>query len=147
MDKSNGENNGDNATTPMQCNNDDNDNNKPKDEARLAQIFKSPKILIRLLICSFCWLTNTFVYYGLSLNSTEFAGNKYVNFILVSAIEIPGNILVLPLLNRLGRKPTLCGAFLFSGIFCLIIQFFPKTDDGMNVYSSFFFLQFSDRIL
>ncbi|XP_058798175.1 organic cation transporter protein-like isoform X2 [Phymastichus coffea] len=103
--------------------------NKP--EARVAQIFKSPKILVRLLICSFCWLTNTFVYYGLSLNSTEFAGNKYVNFILVSAIEIPGNILVLPLLNKLGRKPTLCGAFLLSGVFCLVIQFFPKSDSGI----------------
>ena len=80
---------------------------------------------MRLLICSFCWLTNTFVYYGLSLNSTEFAGNKYINFILVTAIEIPGNILVYPLLNTFGRKATLCGSFILSGLFCLGIQFLP----------------------
>ncbi|KAJ8682283.1 hypothetical protein QAD02_018075 [Eretmocerus hayati] len=101
------------------------------EESRIAQIRKSPKILVRLLICSFCWLTNTFVYYGLSLNSTEFAGNKYVNFILVSAIEIPGNILVYPLLDRFGRKPTLCGSFILSGVFCLAIQFVPKFDYGI----------------
>jgi OCT family organic cation transporter-like MFS transporter 4/5 len=103
---------------------------KSKDEPRIAQIRNSPKILLRLLICSFCWLTNTFVYYGLSLNSTEFAGNKYINFILVTAIEIPGNILVFPLLNTIGRKATLCGSFILSGIFCLAIQFIPKVEYG-----------------
>ncbi|XP_014213787.1 organic cation transporter protein-like [Copidosoma floridanum] len=101
------------------------------DEPRIAQIRRSPKILLRLLICSFCWLTNTFVYYGLSLNSTEFAGNKYTNFILVSAIEIPSNIVVVPLLNRAGRKPTLCGSFILSGLFCLAIQFVPKHTYGI----------------
>lgn len=96
----------------------------------MIQVTKSPKILVRLLICALCWLTNTFVYYGLSLNSTEFAGNKYVNFILVTAIEIPANILVYPLLNTFGRKVTLCGSFILSGIFCLVIQFLPKSDIG-----------------
>ncbi|CAB0035149.1 unnamed protein product [Trichogramma brassicae] len=98
-----------------------------KAEPNITQIRHSPKILTRLLICSFCWLTNTFVYYGLSLNSTEFGqGDKYINFILVVAIEIPGNIFVYPLLNSIGRKATLCGAFVFSGVFCLLIQFVPS---------------------
>jgi hypothetical protein len=32
----------------------------------------------------------TMVYYGLSLNATNLAGNPYTNFILVSLVEIPG---------------------------------------------------------
>ncbi len=35
--------------------------------------------------------TNAFVFYGLSLNSQNLSGNKYLNFILVCLIEIPGS--------------------------------------------------------
>ena len=33
---------------------------------------------------------NSVVYYGLSLNSTNLSGNKYLNFALVCLVEIPG---------------------------------------------------------
>lgn len=82
--------------------------------------------MIRLLICSFCWLTNTFIYYGLSLNSVAFAGDKYVNFILVAVVEIPAHFLTWLLTDYIGRKATLSGSFIFSGLFCLAIQFIPS---------------------
>ncbi|XP_001608167.1 organic cation transporter-like protein [Nasonia vitripennis] len=102
-----------------------------EEPTRLMTIFKSPKILVRLMICSFCWFTNNFVYYGLSQNATTLlAGNKYIKFIVVVAIEIPSNILVLPLLNRVGRKATLCGTFILTGVFLLAIEFVPDADHG-----------------
>ncbi|XP_019888410.1 solute carrier family 22 member 5 isoform X2 [Ooceraea biroi] len=91
----------------------------------IVQVLHSSVILIRLLICSFCWLTNTFVYYGLSLNSVAFAGDKYVNFMLVAVVEIPAYCLSWLLTDHIGRKPTLSGAFLLSGAFCLAIEFLP----------------------
>lgn len=91
----------------------------------IVQVLHSSVILIRLLVCSFCWITNTFVYYGLALNSVAFAGDKYTNFILVAMVEIPGYCLTWLLTDRIGRKPMLSGAFLLSGIFCLAIQFVP----------------------
>ncbi|KYN11533.1 Solute carrier family 22 member 21, partial [Trachymyrmex cornetzi] len=91
----------------------------------IVQVLHSSVILIRLLICSFCWLTNTFVYYGLSLNSVAFAGDKYINFVLVAAVEIPAYCLAWVLTDHIGRKPTLSGSFLLSGAFCLAIQFIP----------------------
>ncbi|TGZ53019.1 Uncharacterized protein DBV15_00561 [Temnothorax longispinosus] len=108
----------------------------PKDETKselvisderkpIVQVLHSSVILIRLLVCSFCWLTNTFVYYGLSLNSVAFAGDKYINFVLVAVVEIPAYCLAWVLTDRIGRKPTLSGAFLLSGAFCLAIQFVP----------------------
>lgn len=33
---------------------------------------------------------NATVFYGLSLNSTNLSGNKYINFALVCLVEIPG---------------------------------------------------------
>lgn len=91
----------------------------------IVQVLHSSVILIRLLVCSFCWLTNTFVYYGLSLNSVAFAGDKYINFVLVAVVEIPAYCLAWVLSDYIGRKPTLSGAFLLSGAFCLAIQFVP----------------------
>ncbi|EFN82259.1 Solute carrier family 22 member 21 [Harpegnathos saltator] len=91
----------------------------------IMQVLHSSVILIRLLVCSFCWLTNTFVYYGLSLNSVAFAGDKYTNFMLVAVVEIPGYFLTWLLTDYVGRKATLSGSFLLSGAFCLAIQFVP----------------------
>ncbi|XP_072753354.1 organic cation transporter protein isoform X2 [Anoplolepis gracilipes] len=91
----------------------------------IVQVLHSSVILIRLLVCSFCWITNTFVFYGLSLNSVAFSGNKYNNFILVVLVEIPAYCLSWLLNDRIGRKPTLSGSFLLSGMFCLAIQFVP----------------------
>ncbi|XP_076385126.1 solute carrier family 22 member 21 isoform X1 [Megachile rotundata] len=89
------------------------------------QVLTSSVMLTRLLACSFCWLTNTFVYYGLSLNSVAFAGDKYTNFILVAVVEIPAYFLTWFLTDHIGRKATLSSSFLLSGAFCLAIQFVP----------------------
>lgn len=51
---------------------------------------KSRPLIIRFLIIVYNWITNAFVYYGLSLNSTSLSGNKYLNYTLVCLIEIPG---------------------------------------------------------
>ncbi|KAK2587577.1 hypothetical protein KPH14_003705 [Odynerus spinipes] len=98
---------------------------KPTEKERVTQVFRSSKILLRLLVCSFCWLTNTFIYYGLSLNSVAFAGDKYVNFMLVAVVEIPAHFLTWLLTDYIGRKATLFGSFILSGLFCLAIQFIP----------------------
>ncbi|XP_050446751.1 organic cation transporter protein-like isoform X2 [Cataglyphis hispanica] len=92
----------------------------------IVQVLHSSVILIRLLVCSFCWVTNTFVFYGLSLNSVAFAGDKYINFILVAVVEVPAFFLTWLLTDCIGRKPTLSGSFLLSGIFCFAIQFVPS---------------------
>lgn len=91
-------------------------------------------MLTRLMACSFCWLTNTFVYYGLSLNSVAFAGDKYVNFILVAVVEIPAYFLTWFLTDYVGRKATLSSSFLLSGAFCLAIQFVPTGTVSFKVY-------------
>ena len=99
---------------------------QPKDRVLTLQALRSPILVTRLLACFLCWLTNTFVYYGLSLNAVAIAGDKYINFVLVSFIEIPANFLSCYLINSIGRKATVAGSFFASGIFCLAIQFIPS---------------------
>ncbi|XP_076685466.1 solute carrier family 22 member 4 [Andrena cerasifolii] len=97
----------------------------PQKKNPVLEILNSSVMVTRLVACSFCWLTNTFVYYGLSLNSVAFAGDKYVNFILVAVVEIPAYFLTWFLTDYVGRKATLSSSFLLSGVFCLAIQFVP----------------------
>lgn len=91
-----------------------------QDDGGSRQIFKSSILMKRILNCSFCWLTNTFVFYGLSLNSVTMPGNKYVNYMTTSLAEVPGYFLVLVLLNRLGRRLSLSGSLLIAGMACIV---------------------------
>lgn len=87
--------------------------------------FKSKKLVIRLAVCSFCWLTNTFVYYGLNLSAVSLAGNKYFNFILSNVIEIPAHLLALLLVNKIGRRWSMCGSLILAGLSCIAMEFVP----------------------
>lgn len=89
------------------------------------QVIRSPIILTRVLKCSFWWITCTFVYYGLSINAVSLAGNSYLNYILVSTVELPAYMTSFVLLDRIGRKYTLCAAFLTSGAACIAFPFLP----------------------
>ncbi|XP_049544767.1 organic cation transporter protein-like isoform X1 [Anopheles darlingi] len=91
----------------------------------LNEAFHSPGLTARVINCSFCWLTNTMVYFGLSLNSVSLSGNKYVNFILVSLIELPGFFLMQLFLDRTGRKRTLFVTMIISGLLCIISGLVP----------------------
>lgn len=97
--------------------------NKP---SVLLQVVRSSIIRKRLLCCSFLWITCTFVYYGLSINSVSLAGNKYVNFMLVAFIEIPANFTCLFVLDRFGRKKVMIITYILSAVLCISLSFLPK---------------------
>ncbi|VVC88713.1 unnamed protein product [Leptidea sinapis] len=50
----------------------------------------------------------------------------YLNYILTCAIEIPGFYTAVFILDRIGRKPTLCGGFLFSAACNIAFVFIPS---------------------
>ncbi|KAJ0175267.1 hypothetical protein K1T71_009408 [Dendrolimus kikuchii] len=89
------------------------------------QVIKSNIIIMRLMACSFLWITCTFVYYGLSINSVSLAGNKYINFMLVAFIEIPANIMCLLVLDRFGRKRVMIITYILSACLCIGLSFLP----------------------
>ncbi|XP_073954901.1 LOW QUALITY PROTEIN: organic cation transporter protein-like [Choristoneura fumiferana] len=99
-----------------------------KDIGMIRTIFNSRVLLQRVLTTPVWWITTTFVYYGLSINSTGLPGNMYANYILVTAIEIPANFFALLILDRVGRKVTLSGGFFLSAI-CNITFAFIDTNE------------------
>lgn len=89
------------------------------------EVCKSRILLIRLLNCSFCWITCAFVFYGLTLNSVAVSGNIYINYIFVALVEVPGYFCTYLMLDRFGRRFSLCSSLLLSGTACFAFIFIP----------------------
>lgn len=103
------------------------DGKSEKTPSVFIQVFKSSIIRRRVFICAFLWITCTFVYYGLSINSVSLAGNKYINFMLVGFVEIPANFACWLVLDRFGRKKTLITTYVLSACLCIGLSFVPKS--------------------
>lgn len=80
----------------------------------IKEAFKS--FFWRICNCSLCWFTHVLVYYGLSLNAVSLGGNKYDNFIYISLIEIPGFLIPMFTMNRMGRRYSLFWYLVICGV-------------------------------
>jgi len=91
----------------------------------VLELFKTWKMTKLSLIQIYAWFVNGMVYYGLSLSSGEFGGSIYLNFVLTSLVEIPGNILVIDNCNRFGRKKTTVAYMIAAGISVVAVSLIP----------------------
>ena len=83
------------------------------------------------------------VYYGLSLNSENLAGDFYLNFFLTGLVEFPAHSLCLVLLDRTGRKKLLCACMVLGGLACICTIFtvlYVEKREALNTCQPLFFL-------
>lgn len=69
---------------------------------------------------------NSFVYYGLSLNVTNFGLDIYLTQLAFGAVEIPARVGCIFILQRFGRRKTQAVLLVLSGLVCLIITGIPE---------------------
>lgn len=96
-------------------------------------IFHSRILFMRLIVISFWFAAVAFVYYGLSINAVSLAGNKYVNYALLAAVEIPGYLVNVFTLDRFGRKKTITASYIICAISLTIIPFTIHTGECLRV--------------
>ncbi|XP_045769451.1 organic cation transporter protein-like [Maniola jurtina] len=89
-------------------------------------IIRSPVLLRRVCTTPVWWITTTFVFYGLSINSTGLSDTKHLNFILTALIEIPGYFIAALVLDKFGRRATVSMGFFFSAACNIVFVFVPK---------------------
>lgn len=106
---------------------------EPPQRSLFSQVLRSRIIISRLFICSFWWITVTFIYYGLSINSVSLAGNSYVNYILTALVEIPGYALSVLTLDRFGRKSAIMTSFFVCGSALIALPFIPNGKFGFSL--------------
>lgn len=103
------------------------ENKQVNEENLLLRVIRSPVLVRRCCTTPILWMTTTFIYYGLSINSVSLSGNMYLNYIAIAAIEIPGFWTAVLVLDRVGRRVTLFCGFMICGICCLAFAFVPKS--------------------
>ncbi|KAJ8716889.1 hypothetical protein PYW07_003516 [Mythimna separata] len=99
----------------------------------LMQVLRSRTLMFRLLVCSFWWVTLTFVYYGLSINSVSLVGSRYVNYILIALVEIPGYCLSVLTLDKFGRKSCTMTAFIICGLSLVAVPLVPMSISWLQI--------------
>lgn len=77
----------------------------------IVLVFRNKAILKRCCISPIWWFTSTLVYYGMSVNAVNLSGNRYMNYMAVAAAEIPGYWIAVLLMDKIGRRPVLIGAY------------------------------------
>ncbi|RVE44231.1 hypothetical protein evm_011130 [Chilo suppressalis] len=90
--------------------------------------FSSKTLAKRCLICIVWWTTSTFVNFGMTINSVSLQGNKYLNYMLMSLVDIPGNLFILYILNHFKRKIPLITSFIVGAALCLSQPFVPSCE-------------------
>ena len=99
----------------------------------VLDLFRYPNLRKKSLNIFFNWFVNSATYYGLSWNTSNLGGNDYINFLISGVVEIPGYVALLLLLNRVGRKATLCLALLVAGVALLLTQVVPSKMDWLVI--------------
>nr|XP_039260364.1 organic cation transporter protein-like [Styela clava] len=108
------------------------DVNKESLERKYAvtDLFKQPRM--RLITCNvmFSWFVISLMYYGLSLNAGSLSGNIFLNNALNGVMEIFGYFIVVALMDRIGRRILLSGAYLLGGCACIGSMLCAQFADG-----------------
>ena len=70
---------------------------------------------------------NGFIYYGLSLNTSDLGGNPYINFLIAAAVEIPAYIFQIWSLGKFGRIKPYSFSMILGGVVLLLTIAIPKS--------------------
>ena len=92
----------------------------------LLKWLRHKTLALRSLNLAYTWLVITMTYYGLSMSSATLAGDPYLNFFLVSLVEVPGYTLSYVTMVKMGRRPSVSISMLIGGLSCIACGFLQK---------------------
>ncbi|KAK6171550.1 hypothetical protein SNE40_019715 [Patella caerulea] len=99
----------------------------------VTKMFTSWTLVKRTVIIYINWAACSLTFYGVALHASSLSGNLFLNFFLISAVELPGFIICNVLIDRLGRRILYCSSMMFCGL-SLIMTTLPIlfADESFN---------------
>ncbi|XP_046878332.1 organic cation transporter protein [Hypomesus transpacificus] len=95
-----------------------------KKKHTVVDLVRTPKMRRHSLIIFYLWFVNVMVYYGLSLNISDFGMNIYLTQLIFGLVEMPARTITLFTLNR-SRKISQLAFLAVGGVACLLTIFIP----------------------
>ena len=82
----------------------------------IIDLFRFRVLRKRSVILAWIWFSTSVGYYGISLNISSLAGNKYLNFFIGGLLELMAYILTVFVAERFGRRTPLCTYLMMGSI-------------------------------
>uniref|UniRef100_A0A914C430 Major facilitator superfamily (MFS) profile domain-containing protein n=1 Tax=Acrobeloides nanus TaxID=290746 RepID=A0A914C430_9BILA len=101
----------------------DEDSNTNSKNGCISEFLSNKTLIVDTLIMAYLWTCDTLVYYGLSLFSTQLAGNNYVNYLLSGLVELPSYIIAPFILDWWGRKGAVSSMHFLAGAMLILASF------------------------
>lgn len=105
----------------------------PTASETFSDAVKSKILFLRLIHCSFTWISCTFLYYGLTMHSVSISENIYLSFIFSTAVEIPAYIIYYYGNEKIGRRLMIFLSFIATGASCLAVGFIQKDSQTLRL--------------
>ncbi len=96
---------------------------QPRKKLGVSAVFANRAMTKTTLILWVNWTVVTLGYYGISLGIGDVGPNLFINFMLVSLVEIPSYLFAYATIDHLGRKTVYVLCILLTGLGCLSAAF------------------------
>ncbi|WKX94611.1 hypothetical protein Q1695_011691 [Nippostrongylus brasiliensis] len=108
------------------------DSPSPEKSSFFRELWAHKIFIAYCLIQLYLWTCDNFIYFGLSLYSTQLAGNPYANYLLMGLVEMPAYILAPIWLERFGRKLVVSGSHFLAGV-CFLLPAFSEAGSWVSL--------------
>ncbi|XP_068750437.1 organic cation transporter protein-like [Montipora capricornis] len=102
----------------------------------ILDMIRTTKLRKRTIICGFNWFVNALVFFGISLNVGNLAGDMYLNFFILSIVELPGSLLMWFFMARFGRRITYASFMVFGGLAGILVIAVPSDEDYRHIVTA-----------
>uniref|UniRef100_A0A1B0C9K9 Major facilitator superfamily (MFS) profile domain-containing protein n=1 Tax=Lutzomyia longipalpis TaxID=7200 RepID=A0A1B0C9K9_LUTLO len=92
---------------------------EPRETAGVLDLFKTPNLRMKTINVCVNWFANSLVYYGLSLSTGKLYGNPFLILFIMGLVEYPSYIVVVLLLDKMGRRFLTSFLMLAGGLCCI----------------------------
>jgi len=99
-------------------------------------LLRSPVLCKRLVTISLAWIATNLGFYGLTFSAANLSIDIHLNFLLSMVVEVPSYVVGIIVMNSVGRRFTLSGGLLISGLACLITGLVPAEADVVRMIFS-----------
>lgn len=82
----------------------------------ILDIFRHKSLMKHSFLLWFIWLASGYSYYAISFGVEELSGDLYLNMFLLSAVEIPAQVVTWFFNNCIGRKWTCCLFYMIAAL-------------------------------
>ncbi|XP_048457028.1 solute carrier family 22 member 2-like [Rhincodon typus] len=101
-------------------------NDEKVNRPSIVQLVRTPQMRKHTLILMVNWFTSALVYQGLVMRLGTLGGNIYLDFFISGAVEIPASVIIILVIERIGRRLPFAAGGLVSGGSCLLVVFIPE---------------------